>query len=146
MTWIRTSCFGLLLVALGACGGPSPEAKSPASCVRDGSGKPVPPIGRVELVVVDRPSHDRVVLEARWMRGERGWGREVELVLPEGAWLVEGQSSKALAPERAEGVLRWTVGFRTGEPLDAVVRLRARAGHGPCAREASVRLASGDDD
>lgn len=127
---------------LAGCGeAVSTPAPSPGDWERHCAGKPAPPIGEVELVVVERLAPDRVVLEARWQPGRDATEGTVELVLPDGAWIVVGTEARVRAEKTRSGVRRWTVGHRVGEPLDAVVRLRRDANGRPRAREACVRLA-----
>lgn len=126
----------LCLLLFAACG----AQETPATWTRDCAGKPAPAIGDVRLEVVERPAADRVVLEARWAAGPRGSGRRVELVLPDGAWLIEGRRRNAVRADARDGVIRWTIGYETGRPLDVVARLRAQDGEREVGREVCVPL------
>lgn len=137
-------CLALLLAGCGgdvASTGPTPDEWQ-----RDCAGKPSPPIGEVTLRIVERLAPDRAVLEARWERGRDATEGAVELILPEGAWLLEGRAAPVRAEKGRAGVCRWTVEHRVGEPLDAVVRLRRDLGQRRRAREACVRLEAGARD
>jgi hypothetical protein len=132
--------IGLALL-LAACGeGRAHRAAAPTDWQRDCQGKPAPPIGDVTLQLVQRLAPDRVVLEARWARGRDATEGSIELLLPDGAWLVAGSAARTRAEKARDGVCRWTVGHRVGETLDAVVRLRRDVGERRRAREACVRL------
>jgi hypothetical protein len=130
----------LLFLGLGTVRGPSPEASVPT---RGCAGKPAPAVGAVEAVVVERPAPGRAVVEVRWQRGPRGDDPSVDLLLPEGAYLIRGQRLHSLSRSAGEGVLRYEVGYDPddGAPLDVVARLRAETGGRRSAREACVRLA-----
>jgi len=141
----------VLVFALSACGREGGVAADPGRSVvssepaapgprRGCQGKPQPPIGRVEASVVARPAPDRAIIEAHWKRGRCAGASALELVLPDGAWLVEGREIEALPPDLPGGVIRWRVGFREGEPLDAVLRLEGTTGAGSCSLETCVRL------
>lgn len=131
----------LIAILLPGCGDMSATSEAhPGDWVRSCRGKPSPPIGDVEVRIVERLAPDRVVLEARWDGGRDATEGTVELVLPEGAWVLDGPASRLRAQKSRAGVCRWTVEHRTGEALDAVVRLRRDVGERHRAREACVRL------
>lgn len=136
-----------LVLVLSACGEESvTRGSAPGDWQRDCHGKPSPPIGAVELRIVERLAPDRVVLEARWERGRDATEGTVELILPDGAWVLEGPELRTRAQKGRDGVRRWTVEHRVGEPLDAVARLRRDVGERHRAREACVRLESRSGD
>jgi len=138
---MRTTIL-LLALLLAGCGDAVPAR---VDLPRDCGGKPSPPIGDVEVVIVERIAPDRVVLEARWGRGRDQVEGQVDLLLPEGAWIIEGPGREIRAAKGRDGVARWTVEHRRGEALDAVVRLRRDTQGHARAREACVRLAAPDD-
>jgi hypothetical protein len=136
------AAFVLCAVALGRGASPAdapPEAAAPRSGCR---GKPSPPVGDVEVRVVERPAPGRAVVEVQWRRGPRGEAPAVDLGLPRGAYLVRGRAVQRLARDTDAGVLRYEIAYDDAEPLDVVARLRATAGGGgrTFAREACVRL------
>jgi hypothetical protein len=142
---MRSLLPALLLALAGllaACGADaeSPAAPTPTTWQIDCAGKPSPPIGDVTLEVVERLGPDRVVVEARWTGAPEGVEGRVELILPEGAWVVQGPRLSERASTRKPGVRRWTIGHRIGERLDAVARLRADTSTRRRAREVCVRL------
>jgi hypothetical protein len=122
---------GLLLAGCGDGGGGTP---APARL-----GKARIPAGRVEARIVERPATDRAVVEASWSRGE-GESLRLEVVLPSGSHLVEGDARIPLDAASPGGAARWEVGFPTGSPLDLVVRLSARVGETEQVVETAVRL------
>lgn len=128
------------ILPAGSGGSVDPHAPRPGDWQRNCRGKPSPPIGDVELVIVERLSPDRLILEARWGKGRDETEGTVELVLPDGAWVLEGPDRHVRARKRTAGVSRWIVEHRVGEPLDAVARLRRDVGGRRRAREACVRL------
>jgi hypothetical protein len=119
-------------------GGPPPARTWRQDC----AGKPLPAVGHVELTVADRPAFDEVVLRADWTAGSLALEgpASLELVLPEDAWLVDGEPRVALAPGFASGVSTWTVRFRADRTLDAAVRLEVERGDDVQRREFYARL------
>jgi hypothetical protein len=115
-------------------------APSPARRHVDCAGKPLPAIGAVEARIVARPAPDRAVVEADWRRGPTGEGCCLTLVLPEGAFLVDGEGDVPMKPGEDRGTTTWQVQFPLGAPSDLVLRLYATTERGPCSRETALRL------
>jgi hypothetical protein len=106
----------------------------------DCRGKAAPPLGEIEVLVADRPAPDRAVIQATWSAGTVGEEPRLSLVLPEGAFLVEGNETVPLSTDTGTGTATWQVQFPLGQALDAVVRLSAATDAGPRSRETAVRL------
>jgi hypothetical protein len=117
-------------------GGPPPVRTWQRAC----AGKPSVPVGHVTAAVVERPGSDEAVVRADWARGPVGQSCRLELVLPEGASLVEGEEEQALRPDLAAGTSTWRVRFRTTVTSDLVVRMCAVVDDVHVGREAYVRL------
>jgi hypothetical protein len=135
----------LSCAALTACGEPGADEPAPwTGPVVWQASKPSPTLGRIEAAVVERPSPDRATLEARWS-AHPGLGTcELEIVLPEGVFLVEGESSTPLPEGALEGTARWLVEFPVGRDLDAVVRFCGHTPLGPRSADVAVRLVSAE--
>ena len=103
-------------------------------------GKPMPPIGSVAARITDRPAPDRAVVTAEWCCGAMGEDCCISLVLPEGAFLVDGREEVHFAPGEARATVTWQVQFPLGAPSDLVVRTCATIPDGPCSCETAVRL------
>jgi hypothetical protein len=135
------------LAALAAAPRPERPAtpRAPSAPLR--RTKPPSPVGALALSVVDRPAPDRALLEARWRSADVAAPHDLELVLPESAFLVEGEAWLPLPAGAPEGTATWLVGLPTGDAGDAVVRLHAPSvpstpdDPGTAAVEAVVRLA-----
>lgn len=117
-------------------GGPPPARAWASAC----AGKPATPLGSLALAVVARPEGDEAWVQATWQRGPAGEGLRVELVLPAGATLLEGEAWQALPEGVSGGTLSWRVRFATTCTSDLVARLHATLGGSPASREAVVRL------
>jgi hypothetical protein len=117
-------------------GGPPPVRVWQRAC----AGKPAVPVGHVVASVVERPGSDEAVVRADWARGPVGQSCRLELVLPEGASLVEGEEEQALQPDLVAGTSTWRVRFRTTVTSDLVVRMCAVVDDAHVGREAYVRL------
>jgi len=128
-------------VALTACGGDAAPGRSTAP-EPGRAGKANRAVGTIAARVLERPSADRAVVEADWALASGATACELELVLPEGALLVEGEPVVAL-PDEGSGSTTWLVEFPTGRELDAVIRLCAHTPAGHRATEAYVRLVGG---
>jgi len=119
-------------------GGPPPVRSFQRNC----AGKPLPRVGHVEVSVAERPAFDEVVLRADWRAGpllEDGpaW---LDLVLPDGAWLVDGEMRVPLPEGLAAGASTWTVRFHADRTLDAAVRLAVETADRVQQREFYARL------
>jgi hypothetical protein len=136
----------LVSVPLAACGGPSPDAPLPA--VHWNESKHMSAVGQMRAAVVDRPAPDRAWIEAEWTarphaahEAEGAPGAcALEIALPEGVFLLEGDFRTPLASDEPSGSQRWLVGFPTGRALDAVLRYCVDTPQGPRAAEVAVRL------
>ncbi len=95
----------------------------------------------MRCAIVERPAEDRAVVEAEWTIGAAAEGCELVVELPTGALLVDGQRKTPVEPGQQEGRTRWTVEFRTGTPLDLVIRLCGTTPQGFRIAEAYARLA-----
>lgn len=153
---VPTTLGALLLGVLlgGAPWLPTPRSRAPSPARAVASplapdnacrGKPAPAIGEVKAIVLERPAPDRVVLAARWRGAPGGREAHLELVLPEGAWIVRGPEAVALEVGGGVSDGVWEVGYAPGQALDVVFRLVARLGGEPCSREVAVRIAEADD-
>ncbi len=150
---LRAACVPLLLLApLGLASG----SPGPATHIDDGrptvvpvrlacGGKPNAGLGTLDAAVVDRPAPDRAVVEVHWRRGPRGGNAALEVMPPDGAWLVTGSEVVPLTPGLAEGTERFTLDFDRGRDLDLVVRLAVRTLRGDRSIETYVRLVSAPD-
>lgn len=119
-------------------GGPPP----PRLWQRDCAGKPHAPVGEVEIDVRARPSDDEAVLRADWTVGDlaEDGPASLELVLPEGAVLLDGDAVVALPGGLSRGASTWIVRFPPDRTLDAAVRLRVDTPEDTYRREFYVRL------
>ena len=133
--WLAVAC---LLVS--ACVGTSKGASEGPPPVRWTSAKPNTAVGSLEVAVVERTGPDRVRIEARWESRPGLSNCALQLVLPEGAFLLDGERLRPLSAEETTGVQRWHVQFPTGAPLDAVLRYCAETPEGLRATEVAVRL------
>ncbi|MFM8979914.1 MAG: hypothetical protein ACKOSS_05570 [Planctomycetia bacterium] len=140
-----------LLAGVAFLGAQAPQRSAAATTVRGGppparawasacAGKPALPIGGLALAVVSRPTGDEAWVQASWQRGPAGESPRVELVLPQGATLLDGEPWQALPEGVASGTLAWRVRFATTCTSDLVARLHASLGSTPASREAVVRL------
>ncbi len=139
---MRTAC--LLLIAclagpLAACGGETPAPFEPEWR----ESKPGAALGRIRAAIVERPGPDRAVIEARWENRSGAEGCALELVVPEGVMVLEGERMTPLAADEPAGSATWLVEFPSGRALDAVLRLCRETEHGLQAAETSVRLTDG---
>jgi hypothetical protein len=130
----------LLALILPASAAPStrPAPYMPPVYQRDCRGKPAAAIGEVSLGILGRPAFDRVDLQATWRDADLGDARRLQLVLPEGAWIVSGPDVLDLDGLGPEGDVTWEVGFTPGPDLDVLVRLSAVTAAGPSATETAV--------
>lgn len=134
----------LALASVAGPGGRSPGARGglPPSraYARDCAGKPQAHHGTVEVAVVDRPAADTAVVRADWTRRGTDLPTTLELLLPEGAVLLEGASWQALPGDLLAGACTFTVRFLTDRTSDVVVRLSAQQQGQSLTREAYARL------
>ena len=137
----RHACLALLgaLLLLAACGGDEPVAQP----VRWSESKVAPRVGRVRAAVTERPSADRARIEARWENRSASDTCALELIVPDGVVVLEGERRTPLGAEDAAGSATWLVEFPTGRALDAVLRFCAETEEGLRATETSVRLTDG---
>ena len=110
--WIPLAAAAVLVGVLVV--DPPAERKEPARVVRrvgsgpdvDGpvggfTGKPNPALGALVLEVTERPSPDRAVVRARWARAEGAHGCSLDLLVPEGATLLEGKPQVVIGDDEA---------------------------------------------
>ncbi|MGI9556384.1 MAG: hypothetical protein ACR2N5_00420, partial [Solirubrobacterales bacterium] len=116
---IPTSVLALALLGLlAACGDapPSEAAGTAATPVRWLASKPSSAVGRVRAAVVERPAPDRAWIEAEWVANpdahDHEWNHDcrLQIALPDGAFLLEGDTDVALDDLLASGQQRWLVG------------------------------------
>lgn len=155
MRHIHLLCAALLMVALPllcACGDDSTTevsrdaATGAAVPVRWIQSKPNPSIGRLEAAVVARDASDRARVEARWTRSGAVAGCSLEIVLPDGVRLLEGQRLVGVDPDEFAGSGAWLLDHDRDRPLDIVVRFCAVAGDGERSCEVALRIADGPTD
>ena len=129
----RLCLLMLCTLALGACGTESAPETGTTAVFEPGVSKPNAMVGSLDVAIVERPARDRARIRASWRRADGVEGCQLQLHLPRGAVLVDGDETYMLAPEEAAGVREWVVEFPTGAPLDATVRLCGDAGAGGAA-------------
>ena len=107
-------------------------------------GKPTPGLGRLEATITERLAVGRVRIQARvQVHPEVRTGCRLELVVPEGCDLLEGQRVEDVPGD--EGIARsWTVQFPTNRTLDAVVRYCADVGDAVHATEVALRVVTAE--
>jgi len=127
-------------LSFAGCGSESVQALGAGKVHEPGHGKPNAAVGALEIAIVERPSSDRARVRATWRSADGVAGCELQLRLPDGAVMIEGERSYALGPDEREGVREWLVEFPTGMVLDATVRLCGDAGAGLRLCESYVRL------
>jgi len=132
------------ILLLAGCG--AEERAEPAQA-RWRASKPGSRVGTVRAAVVERPSPDRALIEVQWEArlhaahaGRADLTCELRILLPEGAFLLEGEAARSLASDEPLGRHHWLVQFPLGRPLDAVVTYCAETEAGPRAAEVAVRL------
>lgn len=136
-------CLGLPLSGCGDAPDGAPVGTGPVA-----TNEPVvwmqakpSPLGTLTAAVTQRPAPDRVVLEARWGRGDVSGACLVEVLLPVGVLLVEGDARHALDPDAESGGRVWVLDVpQDGRELDAVVRYCVETVEGLRAMECAVRL------
>lgn len=136
---VAPSLFLAVAVALlASCGEPA----APRADVQPQwhAAKPSPLVGGLRAAVIERTGPDRALIEARWERRAVAEGCALEMVLPEGALLIEGARMRPLMAAESAGTERWHVQFPLGAPLDAVVRYCAEVDGALRACEVAVRL------
>jgi hypothetical protein len=102
--------------------------------------KPDARIGRVFAAVIERPAADRALISARWETRSAARSCALELLVPAGVVLLDGEQSRPIPMDETSGSVTWLVEFPTGRVLDAVLRLCAQTTDGLRAAETSVRL------
>lgn len=128
--------FACLTLGVSACGSEAPEPTQ----VEWRESKPVPRIGSVRAAVIERPGPGRARIEARWENRSEGATCALELVVPDGVVVLEGERVTPLPYDVTTGAVVWLVEFPSGRALDAVLRLCAEGDDGTRATETSVRL------
>ena len=149
---LATLCAACLTVLVGCGAEPAPtQARAAEGRVRWLQSKPASAVGRVRAAVVERPAPDRAWIEAHWEAhadahvAEANHDCRLRIDLPEGAWLVEGDTEIALDETLPGGSHRWLVSFPLGRPVDAVLRYCACTPQGERAAELAVRLTATDE-
>lgn len=104
------------------------------------TGKPNPALGALVLEVLERPSPDRAVVRGRWARAEGARGCSLDLILPRGATLLEGQAHVDIADDAIAGEATWLLDFPTDRDLDLVARFCGTNDRGDEALEAVAQL------
>ncbi len=134
---LRT-CLGLLLALLvGACGD-SPLRRGPPVPDVPVQSKPNALLGGLVAQVVERPAPDEARVEARFGAAAGASGCVVDLILPEGAFLVSG--AERMVPASPDAPMVWVVRFPTDRTLDLVLRACGTTPEGMQATELSLRL------
>lgn len=101
------------------------------------------PIGSLKAAVTNRPAPDRVVLQANWARGTVSGACLLELVLPDGVLVVNGDARRELSPEAESGGQVWWLEVpQDGRELDALVRYCVETEDGIRATECAVRIST----
>ena len=149
--WIPPAAAAVLVGVLVV--DPPAERQEPARVVRrvgsgpdvDGpvggfTGKPNPALGALVLEVTERPSPDRAVVRARWARAEGAHGCSLDLLVPEGATLLEGKPQVVIGDDEVAGEASWLLDFPTDRDLDLVARFCGTNDRGDEAMEAVVQL------
>ena len=102
-------------------------------------GKPRPSLGRIEGEIFERPSPDRAWIRATWHRAPQAQSCALELVLPEGATLLEGPATLPIDADADHGDVQWLVTFPVDQAATATIRLCGDVG-GEQALEAYLPL------
>jgi hypothetical protein len=104
------------------------------------AGKPAARIGDLVGLVVERPEGDEAVVRVDWARGPLGEGCRVELVLPQGATLLDGEPGLDLPDGVLAGSTSWRVRFPRLCTSDLTVRMCAALDGAMVSKETYVRL------
>jgi len=141
---LRTLGPALLAVAFLATAGCGERPAPPAPAGPDDvvAAKPNPFLGGLQAQVVARESAEEATIVARLRPAAEAQACQVDLILPEGASLVEGEPT--VRGEGPEIQATWRVRFPLGRTLDAVVRACGDTPNGMQAMEVSLRLTGGD--
>jgi hypothetical protein len=138
---LRLLLFTCLTLGATACGSEAPQSTAPQPTdVQWRESKPGARIGSVRAAVVERPGPGRALIEARWENRSGGANCALELVVPDGVVVLEGERVVPLPFDDDAGAISWLVEFPSGRALDAVLRLCAESDDGMRATETSVRL------
>ena len=89
---------------------------------------------------MERPEGDEAVVRVDWARGPFGDACRVELVLPQGATLLDGEAGFDLPEGLAAGAATWRVRFPRLCTSDLTVRLCAALEGASVSKETYVRL------
>ncbi len=137
---VRIVIVLLSCAALAGCGEERVREAGPGAVFEPGVGKPNAFVGSLDAAIVERPTRDRARIRATWRRAAGVEGCELQLHLPHGVLLLEGEAVHVLTPDELEGERTWLVAFPTGAVLDATVRLCGDAGRGVRICDSYVRL------
>ncbi len=141
MRTLRLLLLTCLALGATACGGEAPQTTAPQPTdIEWRESKPGARIGSVRAAVIERPGPGRALIEARWENRSGGGGCALELVVPDGVVVLEGERVVPLPYDDDAGAASWLVEFPSGRDLDAVLRLCAEGEDGMRAAETSVRL------
>ena len=126
----------LLAVLAGGCGD-APQRDAPVQWMQ---AKPGRVAARLEAAVTERPAPDRVRVDARWVAGTLEGACTLDIGLPAGVLIVEGEERLDLDADDP-GSASWVLEFpRDGRDLDAVVRYCVDTPDGLRAAHVAVRL------
>ena len=95
MRCLRPLVICCALILLPSCGADSPGAFE----VEWTASKPEVRIGRVQATVIERPSPDRARIQARWENRSGADNCALELVVPDGVVVLEGERQDQTEPE-----------------------------------------------
>ena len=133
----------LLLISAFLVAGCGEEASlpmdaSPVGPLPGDRTKPRPDLGELSLEIVDRPAFGEVRVRAMHVPADTENGCVLELVLPDGAFLVRGEETRPIPA--GESTSEWHINFAQGAGHDLTARLCAETPRGVRRQERYLRL------